>query len=82
MVLAQTEDIARRLSIAAPDPTARLSYDAEREVLWVLNGHCSQLIEVTRSGPANRPRKLGRAFGLALLNRGASDIIARTRPEP
>ena len=99
----------RRYLALIDDPTARLSCDAEREVLWVLNGHCNspiagystisgsemtltasvlddaregQLIEVTRSGPANRPRELGRAVGLALLHRGASDIIARTRPEP
>ena len=88
------------------DATARLSCDAEREVLWVLNGHCNspiagfstidggqmtlaasvldetggQFIEVTRSGPANRPRELGRAVGLELLEKGAADIIARTRP--
>jgi hydroxymethylbilane synthase len=41
-----------------------------------------QFIEVTRSGPANRPRELGRAVGLELLHKGAGDIIARTRPEP
>jgi hydroxymethylbilane synthase len=91
------------------DPAAHLSCDAEREVLWVLNGHCNSpiagfstisgadmtltaavldeaqgglFIEVTRSGPANRPRELGRAVGLELLARGAAEIIARTRPEP
>jgi hydroxymethylbilane synthase len=90
------------------DPAAHLSCDAEREVLWVLNGHCNspiagfstisgadmtltasvldeaggQFIEATRSGPANRPRELGRAVGLELLAKGAADIIARTRPEP
>lgn len=91
------------------DPAARLCCDAEREVLWVLNGHCNspiagystisgsemhltasvlheardgQFIEVTRSGPANRPRELGRAVGLELLHKGAADIIARTRPGP
>jgi hydroxymethylbilane synthase len=89
------------------DPAARLSCDAEREVLWVLNGHCNspiaaystidgaqmsltasvldetgrQFIEVTRKGPADRPRELGRAVGLELLDQGAADIIARTRPE-
>ena len=40
-----------------------------------------KFIEVTRSGPANRPRELGRAVGLELLHKGAADIIARTRPE-
>ena len=91
------------------DPAARLCCDAEREVLWVLNGHCNspiagystisgsemfltasvldearggQFIEVTRSGPANRPRELGRTVGLELLYKGAADIIARTRPGP
>ena len=82
------------------------SCDAEREVLWVLNGHYNSpiagystidgtsmsltasvldeagggFIEVTRSGPADRPRELGRAVGLALLDKGAASIIARTRP--
>ena len=88
------------------DSAARASCDAEREVLWVLNGHCNspiaaystidgagmsltasvldgaQFIEVTRDGPADRPRELGRAVGLALLAQGAAEIIARTRPEP
>ena len=89
------------------DPIARLSCDAEREVLWVLNGHCNspiagystidgrqmtltasvldeaggQFIEASRSGPADRPRELGRAVGLELLEKGAAGIIARTRPE-
>ncbi|MEO8321360.1 MAG: hydroxymethylbilane synthase [Bradyrhizobium sp.] len=97
----------RRYLALIDDPAARLSCDAEREVLWVLNGHCNspiggystiagsemtltaslleeagggQFIEVTRSGPADRPRELGRAVGLELLHRGAADIIVRTRP--
>jgi hydroxymethylbilane synthase len=90
------------------DASAHLSCDAEREVLWVLNGHCNspiagysviegpqmtltasvldeaggQFIEATRSGPAERPRELGRAVGLELLQKGAAEIIARTRPGP
>jgi hydroxymethylbilane synthase len=90
------------------DPSSHLSCDAEREVLWVLNGHCNSpvagfstisgadmtltasvldeaggdFIEVSRCGPANRPRELGRAVGLELLAKGAADIIARTRPGP
>jgi hydroxymethylbilane synthase len=90
------------------DRAAHLCCDAEREVLWVLNGHCNspiagystidnaqmsltasvldevgaRFIEVTRSGPANRPRELGRAVGLELLDKGAAELIARTRPEP
>jgi hydroxymethylbilane synthase len=89
------------------DPVARLSCDAEREVLWVLNGHCNSpmaaystitgsdmtlsasvldesgglFIEASRTGPANRPRELGRAVALDLLNKGAAAIIERTRPE-
>ena len=38
------------------------------------------LIEVSRVGPADRPRELGRAVGLELLDRGAAGIIARSRP--
>ncbi|CAN5388557.1 hydroxymethylbilane synthase [soil metagenome] len=89
------------------DPAAHLSCDAEREVLWVLNGHCNSpiaaystiangemsltasvldedgghFIEVMRSGPADRPRELGRAVGLDLLHKGAGAIIERSRPE-
>lgn len=88
------------------DAAAHLCADAEREVLWVLNGHCNspvagfstingntmsltasvldekggQLIEVTRSGPADRPRELGRAVALDLLGKGAAAIIERNRP--
>jgi hydroxymethylbilane synthase len=87
------------------DPAARKSADAEREVLWVLNGHCNspiaafsviegaqmsltasvldetggQFIEASRSGPADRPRELGRAVGLELLAKGAAAIIERSR---
>jgi hydroxymethylbilane synthase len=89
------------------DPAAHLCCDAEREVLWVLNGHCNspiagystisgsdmtltasvldeaggEVIEVTRAGPANRPRELGRAVAFDLLDKGAAAIIARTRVE-
>lgn len=86
---------------------SRVSADAEREVLWVLNGHCNSpiaghatidgqdmnlsasvldersggFIEVMRRGPASRPRELGRAVGLELLDKGAAAIIEQTRPE-
>ncbi|WP_166304717.1 hydroxymethylbilane synthase [Bradyrhizobium sp. 2S1] len=86
---------------------SRLAAEAEREVLWVLNGHCNSpiaghatlagaemtlrasvldeagagFIEVTRRGPADRPRELGRAVGMELLDKGAAEIIARTRVE-
>ena len=98
----------RRILSLIDDASAHLCCDAEREVLWVLNGHCNspiagyatisgsemtltasvldeaggQFIEVTRVGPANRPRELGRAVGLDLLDKGAAAIIARTRPQP
>jgi hydroxymethylbilane synthase len=99
----------RRYLSLIDDPVTHLRCDAEREVLWVLNGHCNspiagystisgpemtltasvldearggQFIEVTRTGPASRPRELGRAVGLELIHKGAADIIARTRPEP
>ena len=97
----------RRYLALIDDPSSHLSADAEREVLWILNGHCNspvagfstisgadmsltasvldeaggQFIEVSRTGPANRPRELGRAVGLELLDRGAAAIIARTRPQ-
>jgi len=89
------------------DMASRLCADAEREVLWVLNGHCNSpiaghatldgndmtltaavldetgdhFIEASRRGPANRPRELGRAVGLDLLDKGAAEIIARNRPD-
>jgi hydroxymethylbilane synthase len=89
------------------DAASRLCAEAEREVLWVLNGHCNspiaghatlsggemtltasvldeagdRFIEVSRSGAADRPRELGRAVGLDLLDQGAAEIIARTRPD-
>ena len=37
-------------------------------------------IEASRSGPADRPRELGRAVGLDLLAKGAAAIIERSRP--
>lgn len=98
----------RRYLSLIDDPATHLSAEAEREVLWILNGHCNspvagfstmngaemsltaavldeaggQIIEASRSGPADRPRELGRAVGLELLDKGAAAIIARTRPEP
>src|SRR5689334_23037148 len=96
----------RRILAEIDDADARACADAEREVLWVLNGHCnspiagfaevkgeqmsltasvldhagSRMIEASRSGPANRPRELGRAVGLELLAKGAAEIIERGRP--
>jgi hydroxymethylbilane synthase len=96
----------RRTLAAIDDPAAHRCADAEREVLWVLNGHCNSpiagfatiigaqmsltasvldeagalFIEASRSGPADRPRELGRAVGLELLAKGAAGIIERSRP--
>jgi hydroxymethylbilane synthase len=96
----------RRILSGIDDPAAHRSADAEREVLWVLNGHCNSpiagfstidgtqmsltasvldeagglFIEASRCGAADRPRELGRAVGLELLNKGAAAIIERSRP--
>jgi hydroxymethylbilane synthase len=96
----------RRILSGIDDPVAHKCADAEREVLWVLNGHCNSpiagfstidgarmsltasvldetgglFIEASRSGPADRPRELGRAVGLELLGKGAAGIIERSRP--
>ena len=96
----------RRILSGIDDAAAHRSADAEREVLWILNGHCNSpvagfstidgdqmsltasvldeagglIIEVSRSGPADRPRELGRAVGLELLAKGAAAIIERSRP--
>lgn len=102
------KDWATRGHLAKIENTqSRLSAEAEREVLWVLNGHCNspiaghatvagaemtlrasvldetgdRFIEVSRKGVADRPRELGRAVGLELLDKGAAEIIARTRPD-
>src|SRR5262249_2164077 len=96
----------RQLLAKIDDPAAHACADAEREVLWVLNGHCNSpiagfatidgatmsltgsvldlggavFIEASRTGPPSRPRELGRAGALDLLNKGAADIIERSRP--
>jgi hydroxymethylbilane synthase len=96
----------RRILSEIDDLAAHANAEAEREVLWVLNGHCNSpiagfstidgaqmsltasvldeagglFIEASRSGPADRPRELGRAVGLELLAKGAAAIIERSRP--
>ncbi len=96
----------RRILSSIDDAGARNNADAEREVLWVLNGHCNSpiaafstidgatmsltasvldldggvFIEASRAGPADRPRELGRAVGLELLDKGSAAIIERSRP--
>jgi hydroxymethylbilane synthase len=103
---AQDDWETRRILSGIDDPAAHQCAEAEREVLWILNGHCNSpvagfatrdgaqmsltasvldeagdlFIEASRSGPANRPRELGRAVGLELLAKGAADIIERSRP--
>ena len=56
--------------------------DSERFVLTasVLDEAGGLFIEASRTGLANRPRELGRAVGLELLNKGAAAIIERSRP--
>src|SRR6266481_4384743 len=97
----------RRLLLRIDDETSHRCADAEREVLWVLNGHCnspiagfstiagaqmsltasvldeagSRFIDASRSGPADRPRELGRAVGLELFDKGAAELIERSRPK-
>lgn len=89
------------------DAASRACAEAEREVLWVLDGHCNSpiaghatvsagelaltaavldeagetFLEVSRRAPAACPRELGRAVALALLDKGAAALIARSRPE-
>jgi hydroxymethylbilane synthase len=46
----------------------------------VLDEQGGHLIEATRSGPANKPRELGRAVAFDLLHKGAAAIIERSRP--
>jgi hydroxymethylbilane synthase len=97
----------RRILSLIDDPAAHASADAEREVLWILNGHCNSpiagfsiiegsqmsltasvldeagglFIEAARAGPLDRPRELGRAVGMELLAKGATEIIERSRPK-
>lgn len=96
----------RRYLAGIDNAAARAMAEAEREVLWVLNGHCNspiaahavingnemtltasvldlagdRFLDVVRSGPLDRPRELGRAVGLALLDKGAAAIIETSRP--
>ncbi len=87
------------------DAQTRAAAEAEREMLWILNGHCNapiagharldramlhltgavisldgaELISVSQSGPVDRPRELGRSVGLALVAKGAAEIIDAAR---
>ena len=46
----------------------------------VLDESGGSFIEASRTGPADRPRELGRAVGFDLLAKGAAGIIERSRP--
>jgi hydroxymethylbilane synthase len=99
-------DWATRQALAAiDDAETRAVAEAEREMLWILNGHCNApiagyaqidvtrlrlrgavishdgktIIEATREGPLDRPRELGRAVGLDLVEKGAKRIIEAAR---
>ena len=80
---------------------SRAMAEAEREVLWILDGHCnspiaahatidgdrmmlrcsvmsldgSKVIRHQAEGDAEFPRELGRQAGLALLDKGAKQLI-------
>lgn len=86
-------------------PKARQCALAEREVLWMLNGHCNspiagyaeidsdvmhlkasvlnlegdRMIEAESSGDRNRPREIGRAVALSLIEQGCKEIIEMAR---
>ncbi|HXI86647.1 MAG TPA: hypothetical protein VNH64_04270, partial [Parvularculaceae bacterium] len=92
---------------AIDDAPTRAEATAEREVLWVLNGHCNspiagrataangrlvlraavlsedgaEMIEAEASGASDRPRELGRAVGMALIERGANALIEVSRAD-
>lgn len=99
-------DWKTREALAAIDHAeTRAIAEAEREMLWILNGHCNApiagfaqvsvarltlrgavishdgktIIEAMREGPIDRPRELGRAVGLELVDKGAKRVIERAR---
>ncbi len=95
----------RRSLAAIDDAQTRAVAEAEREMLWILNGHCNApiagyaqvnvarlrlrgavishdgktIIEAMREGPLDRPRELGRAVGLDLVEKGAQRLIEAAR---
>lgn len=67
--------------VTANSPVAGFSTVAgERMSATVLDHAGGVFIEASRSGPADRLRELGRAVRLELLQKGAADIIERSRP--
>ena len=95
----------RALLAKIDDADARACAEAEREILWVLDGHCNSpiaahatiengrmlmqsavmsldgntIIRHEQEADAAYPRELGRSVGLALMEKGASKIIAETK---
>ena len=95
----------RRALAAIDDAETRAVAEADREMLWILNGHCNApiagyaqvnvarltlrsavishdgqtIIEAMREGPLDRPRELGRAVGLELVEKGAKRLIEAAR---
>ncbi len=99
-------DWPTRQALAAIDHAeTRAVAEAEREMLWILNGHCNApiagyaeidvtrlrlrgavishdgraILEAMREGPIDRPRELGRAVGLDLVEKGAKRMIEAAR---
>lgn len=94
----------RRLLSSIDHAETRTCALAERELLWILNGHCNTpiagqariddavltlraavlsldgatLIEMSLKGDPARPRELGRAVGMNLLEKGAAALIKGT----
>jgi porphobilinogen deaminase len=94
MALAQTGEIARRLTATVSDldvevvkfdttgdidQTSKLLLLTLRALVLDLGG--GFIIEASRAGPAGRPRELGRAVAFDLLAKGAAEIIERSRPK-
>ena len=66
--LRPTLNAARRLMTASNGDRAVIAREVEKLALYL-------------DAAADRPRELGRAVGLELLDKGAAEIIARTRPD-
>lgn len=103
---AETDWKTRDLLSKIDDKDARDAAMAEREMLWILNGHCNApiaglssrdgdvmtlrgavlsldgatILRTVKSGPADRPRELGRHVGLDLIRQGADKLIEGSAP--
>src|ERR1700744_93869 len=67
----------RRILSMIDDPAARACADAEREVLWVLNGHCNSPI----AGFAE-VRGAEMSLAASVLDHAGQRIIEARRPGP